>query len=33
MLCSASDSDIAAIESYAKNLGLAYQIVDDLLDV
>ena len=28
----ASDADIAALTAYAKNLGLAFQIVDDLLD-
>lgn len=29
----ASTADIAAVSAYAKNLGLAFQIIDDLLDV
>ncbi|HET8646153.1 MAG TPA: polyprenyl synthetase family protein, partial [Vicinamibacteria bacterium] len=29
----ASPADTAAIKAYAKNLGLAFQIVDDLIDV
>ena len=33
MTAGASPEQIAAIAAYAKNLGLAFQIVDDLLDV
>ena len=29
----AKESDLAAVTAYAKNLGLAFQIVDDLIDV
>jgi geranylgeranyl diphosphate synthase type II len=29
----AQDADVAAVVAYAKNLGLAFQIVDDLIDV
>jgi geranylgeranyl diphosphate synthase type II len=32
-IAGASDRDLAALTAYAKNLGLAFQIVDDLLDV
>ena len=28
-----SEADLAALSAYAKNLGLAFQIVDDMLDV
>ncbi|MBK9383215.1 MAG: polyprenyl synthetase family protein [Planctomycetes bacterium] len=30
--CGANDAQVAALESYARNLGLAFQITDDLLD-
>lgn len=33
MLANASESAERAIEAYAKNLGLAFQITDDILDV
>jgi geranylgeranyl diphosphate synthase type II len=33
MTAGASSDQIAAVAAYAKNLGLAFQIVDDLLDV
>lgn len=33
MLANATDGFLAAVESYAKNLGLAFQITDDILDV
>ncbi|HUP65531.1 MAG TPA: polyprenyl synthetase family protein [Thermoanaerobaculia bacterium] len=32
MLANAPSSSVAAIEAYAKNLGLAFQIADDILD-
>lgn len=32
MLAGASDAMLHAVESYAKNLGLAFQITDDILD-
>lgn len=33
MLANASPSTLRAVEAYAKNLGLAFQITDDVLDV
>ncbi len=33
MLAGASDKEIAAIRSYGKSIGLAFQIVDDILDI
>jgi geranylgeranyl diphosphate synthase, type II len=33
MLANAPAAGVAAVEAYAKNLGLAFQIVDDILDV
>ena len=33
LVASAADPDIARLEAFARNLGLAFQIVDDLLDV
>ncbi len=33
ILCRANDAETAALSAYAKNLGLAFQITDDLLDV
>jgi len=33
MLANASESVVRTIETYAKNLGLAFQITDDMLDV
>jgi len=33
MLAGASDKDIATIRSYGKSIGLAFQIVDDILDI
>jgi farnesyl diphosphate synthase len=32
LLCKANDAQTAALAAYAKNLGLAFQITDDLLD-
>jgi geranylgeranyl diphosphate synthase type II len=33
LVADAAEDDIARIEAFARNLGLAFQIVDDLLDV
>lgn len=33
LVASAGESDVARLEAFARNLGLAFQIVDDLLDV
>lgn len=33
MTAAASAADTAAVKAYAKNLGLAFQVVDDLIDV
>lgn len=33
LLCGAEPSRISALEAYGRNVGLAFQIVDDLLDV
>jgi geranylgeranyl diphosphate synthase type II len=33
MTAGASDADVAVLTAYAKNLGLAFQVIDDLLDV
>lgn len=33
ILCRAGDADAAALGAYGKNLGLAFQVKDDLLDV
>lgn len=33
MLANATEGMLAAVEAYAKNLGLAFQITDDILDV
>lgn len=33
MLANANEATLRSIESYAKNLGLAFQITDDILDV
>ncbi|MBI3847391.1 MAG: polyprenyl synthetase family protein [Planctomycetes bacterium] len=32
ILCKANDAETAALSAYAKNVGLAFQITDDLLD-
>ena len=33
MIAEASDGQLAALDDYADNLGLAFQVIDDLLDV
>lgn len=33
MLAGASSEEIAAVEEYGKNIGLAFQVIDDILDV
>ncbi|MBK6942225.1 MAG: polyprenyl synthetase family protein [Planctomycetes bacterium] len=33
LLCGAHDAELAALDAYGKNLGLAFQVKDDLLDV
>ena len=33
MLAGASDADIQVIRKYGKSIGLAFQIVDDILDI
>jgi geranylgeranyl diphosphate synthase type II len=33
LLASASEADIARLSTYAENIGLAFQIIDDILDV
>ena len=33
MIANASDGQLAALDDYGDNLGLAFQVIDDLLDV
>ncbi len=33
LLCGAHEAELAALDAYGKNLGLAFQVKDDLLDV